>query len=101
MRVSLCLLNDVLTLNAGRRGQSEVSSNPPPRLSVPCSLNRSGFVRVKSVRVVLFDEGEESLPTYQRDRDLVVFPSQSSVTWSDLSAEELAAARRIILIDSR
>ncbi|CAM9518336.1 unnamed protein product, partial [Hapterophycus canaliculatus] len=58
-------------------------------------------VAPESVRVVQFEETEDGLPTYQPECDFVVFPSKTSVCWSDLPEEELAAARRIILIDSR
>lgn len=51
--------------------------------------------------MVPFEEAEDGLPTYEPEHDLVVFPSETSVCWSELSQEELAAARRIILIDSR
>lgn len=51
--------------------------------------------------MVPFEEAEDGLPSYEAEHDLVVFPSEMSVCWSDLSEEELAAARRIILIDSR
>lgn len=55
----------------------------------------------QSVRMVPFDEAERSLPNYDPESDLVVFPSEGSVCWSELPREELAAVRRIILIDSR
>eukprot|EP00903_Cladosiphon_okamuranus_P006630 g6475.t1 len=55
----------------------------------------------QSVRVVPFEEAEDGLPSYEPEHDLVVFPSETSACWSELSQEELAAARRIILIDSR
>lgn len=55
----------------------------------------------QSVRVVPFEEAEDGLPCYEPEHDLVVFPSETSVCWSDLPEGELAAARRIILIDSR
>lgn len=56
---------------------------------------------IKSVRVVPFEEADDGLPTYQPGRDLVVFPSETSVCWSELSEGELSAARRIILVDCR
>lgn len=58
-------------------------------------------VAPQSVRMVPFDEAERSLPNYDPESDLVVFPSEGSVCWSELPREELAAVRRIILIDSR
>eukprot|EP00904_Undaria_pinnatifida_P007019 jgi/Undpi1/3447/HiC_scaffold_16.g06819.m1 len=58
-------------------------------------------VAPQSVRMVPFEEAEGNLPSYDPECDLVVFPSEGSVCWSDLPPEDLAAARRIILIDSR
>ena len=59
------------------------------------------FGVLQSVRMVPFEEAEGSLPSYDPECDLVVFPSEGSVCWSDLPPEDLAAVRRIILIDSR
>ncbi|CAM9497129.1 unnamed protein product, partial [Laminaria digitata] len=51
--------------------------------------------------MVPFEEAGGSLPNYDPECDLVVFPSEGSVCWSELLPEQLAAVRRIILIDSR
>lgn len=55
----------------------------------------------QSVRVIAFDESEGSLPEYRPRTDLVVFPSEHSVCWTDMSPDELAAVRRVVLVDSR
>ncbi|CAM9253899.1 unnamed protein product [Sphacelaria rigidula] len=58
-------------------------------------------VAPQSVRVVPFGNSDDDLPQYNPGSDLVVFPSKDSACWDELSKEELAAARRIILVDSR
>lgn len=51
--------------------------------------------------MVPFGNSDDDLPQYNPGSDLVVFPSKDSACWDELSKEELAAARRIILVDSR
>ncbi|CBN79212.1 conserved unknown protein [Ectocarpus siliculosus] len=58
----------------------------------------------QSVRVVSFEgSGGDDLSScsYRPESDFVVFPSAASVCWSELSEEDLARVRRVILIDSR